>query len=109
MNRDTSKAYEITKDEEERTDLYASKSSLEAVANPKETLQKWRNDAENYGRHSVEAFTGLGVLKEQALSAAEHDKLVAALAWAPALLVDVMDAMGTPTLGIFPGVANHGG
>jgi filamentous hemagglutinin len=112
LNRDVSKAYEITKDKEERTDLYASKSSVEVVANPKEMLQKWQDDAENYGRHSVEAFTGLGVLKEQALSAAEHDKLVAALAWAPALLVDAMDAMdamGTPTLGIFPGVANHGG
>lgn len=31
LNRDTSKAYEITKDKEERTDLYVSKSSLEAV------------------------------------------------------------------------------
>ncbi|MDT4802010.1 Hemagglutinin repeat protein [compost metagenome] len=109
LNRDVSRAYEITKDEESRTDLYVTKSSLEAVGNPKETLQKWKDGAENYGRNSVLAFTNMGVLKEQALSAAEHDKLVAALAWAPVLLVDAMDAMGTPTLGIFPGVANHGG
>lgn len=109
LNRDVSKAYEITKDEEERTGLYVTKSSVETVANPEETLQKWQDGAENYGRHSVEAFTNLGLLKEQALSAAEHDRLVAALAWAPALLVDAMDAVGTPTLGIFPGVANHGG
>ena len=32
LNRDPSKAYEITKDDEERTDLYVSKSSVEAVA-----------------------------------------------------------------------------
>lgn len=35
--------------------------------------------------------------------------LIITLAWAPELLVDAMDAMGTPTLGIFPGAANHGG
>jgi filamentous hemagglutinin len=48
-------------------------------------------------------------LKDQALSVAEHDSLVATLAWAPALLVDAMDALNIPTLGIFPGVQNHGG
>jgi len=31
LNRDAEKAYEITKDKEERTDLYVSKTSLEAV------------------------------------------------------------------------------
>ena len=42
LNRDTSKAYEITKDKEERTDLYVTKSSVEAVANPSETLEQWK-------------------------------------------------------------------
>ncbi|WP_242675398.1 colicin D domain-containing protein, partial [Phytopseudomonas dryadis] len=32
LNRDVSKAYEITRDDEERTDLYVTKSSVEAVA-----------------------------------------------------------------------------
>lgn len=109
LNRDVSKAYEVTKDKEERTDLYVSKSSLEAVSDPVVTLEQWKNGAEIYGRNSVEAFTHLAALKEHARSAAEHDKLVAALAWAPELLVDAMDAMGIPTLGIFPGTANHGG
>jgi len=109
LNRDVSKAYEVTKDKEERTDLYVSKSSVDAVSDPVVALEQWKNGAENYGRNSVEAFTNLGALKEHARSAAEHDKLVAALAWAPELLVDAMDAMGTPTLGIFPGAANHGG
>jgi filamentous hemagglutinin len=35
LNRDVGKAYEITKDEESRTDLYASSSSLGAVASLK--------------------------------------------------------------------------
>lgn len=109
LNRDVIKAYEVTKDKEDRTDLYVSKSSVEAVAEPGKTLEQWKSGAENYGRNSVEAFTNLSALKEHARSAAEHDKLVAALAWAPELLIDAMDAMGTPTLGIFPGAANHGG
>ncbi|WP_218018510.1 hemagglutinin repeat-containing protein [Ectopseudomonas alcaliphila] len=109
LNRDVSKAYEVTKDKEDRTDLYVSKSSVDAVSDPVVTLEQWKNGAENYGRNSVEAFTNLAALKEHARSAAEHDSLVAALAWAPELLVDAMDAMGTPTLGIFPGAANHGG
>ncbi|WP_231570221.1 hypothetical protein [Pseudomonas fulva] len=32
LNRDVSKAYEITRDDEERTDLYVTKSSVEAAA-----------------------------------------------------------------------------
>jgi filamentous hemagglutinin len=111
LNRDVSRAFEITKDEEERTDLYVTKSSVEAVASPQETMKTWQENAENYGRHSVEAFTNLEILKTAAQSEAEHNQLVAALAWAPALLVDAMDAMDTVTLslGVFPGVANHGG
>jgi len=109
LNRDVSKAYEVTKDKDDRTDLYVSKSSVEAVSDPVVTLEQWKKGAENYGRNSVEAFTNLAALKEHARSAAEHDKVVAALAWAPELLVDAMDIMGTSTLGIFPGAANHGG
>ena len=41
LNRDVDKAYEITKDEEERTDLYASQSSIEAVSHPVATVQGW--------------------------------------------------------------------
>ncbi|MBX8547547.1 hemagglutinin repeat-containing protein [Pseudomonas cichorii] len=48
LNRDVSKAYEITKDEESRTDLYVSKSSLEAVSDPSGTLKAWKEKIENY-------------------------------------------------------------
>ncbi|WP_431484019.1 hemagglutinin repeat-containing protein [Pseudomonas solani] len=109
LNRDISKAYEITRDHEERTDLYVTKSSVEAVSNPKETLRTWKENADNYGRNSVDAFANLGVLRDQALSAAEHDKLVAALAWAPDLLVNAMDGLADRSYGILPGVKNNGG
>ncbi|MBX8577600.1 hemagglutinin repeat-containing protein, partial [Pseudomonas cichorii] len=55
LNRDVSKAYEITKDEESRTDLYVSKSSLEAVSNPKATLEQWQKNISLYGENSKEA------------------------------------------------------
>ena len=109
LNRDVDKAYEITKDEEERTDLFASKSSLEAVRHPDVTLEQWKEGLGNYGRNAVQAFINMELLKTEALSAAENNKLVAALAWAPELLVDAMDAMNLPTLGLFPGPGNYGG
>ncbi len=40
LNRDLSKAYEVTKDDEERTDLYVSKSSVEAVMAAPETAKQ---------------------------------------------------------------------
>lgn len=48
LNRDVSKAYEITKDHEERTDLYVTKSSVEAVGSPAETLKRWGQAADEY-------------------------------------------------------------
>ena len=57
LNRDTSKAYEITKDKEERTDLYVSKSSLEAVGDPQATFQQWIKAVDNYGDSSDAALT----------------------------------------------------
>ncbi|WP_052493857.1 MULTISPECIES: hemagglutinin repeat-containing protein [Pseudomonas] len=59
LNRDVSKAYEITRDDEERTDLYVTKSSVEAVASPIKTYERWAKAAENYGDSSEEALSGL--------------------------------------------------
>ncbi|RMV42213.1 Adhesin/hemagglutinin, HecA protein [Pseudomonas syringae pv. helianthi] len=52
LNRDVDKAYEITRDDEHRTDVYVTKSSLEAVASPKETLEQWQKSAALYGENS---------------------------------------------------------
>ena len=62
MNRDVNKAYEITKDEESRTDLYASSSSLGAVASPKKAYEKWKKSVELYGEKSRETMVKLALL-----------------------------------------------
>ncbi|MCJ7957679.1 MAG: hemagglutinin repeat-containing protein [Pseudomonas sp.] len=62
LNRDVSKAYEITKDEESRTDLYASSSSLGAVASPKKTYEQWKKNVELYGENSRDAMLKLDEL-----------------------------------------------
>lgn len=56
LNRDVAKAYEITRDDESRTDVYASSSSLKAVARPGDTLNEWKAAAEAYGATSQEAI-----------------------------------------------------
>ncbi|WP_339070907.1 hemagglutinin repeat-containing protein [Pseudomonas idahonensis] len=62
LNRDVNKAYEITKDEESRTDLYASSSSLGAVASPKKTYEQWKKSVELYGENSRDAMLKLDEL-----------------------------------------------
>ncbi|WP_410478191.1 HNH endonuclease [Pseudomonas syringae group sp. J309-1] len=49
LNRDVSKASEITRDEEHRTDLYVTKSSTDAVLSPVDTVNGWIGDAKQYG------------------------------------------------------------
>jgi filamentous hemagglutinin len=56
LNRDVDKGYEITRDKESRTDLYVSKSSLEAVADPSGTLMAWANKIENYADATQGSF-----------------------------------------------------
>ncbi|NNA48965.1 hemagglutinin repeat-containing protein [Pseudomonas lactis] len=56
LNRDVSKAYEITKDDEKRTDLYASSSSIDAVLKPGETLKQWSDGLLNYDKTALDNF-----------------------------------------------------
>jgi len=56
LNRDVSKAYEITKDDEERTDLYASDSSINAVLHPVVTVQEWTEAFLNYDQTALANF-----------------------------------------------------
>ncbi len=48
LNRDVSKAYEITRDDEHRTDLYVSSSSIDLVTHPLQTLKRWKDAALNF-------------------------------------------------------------
>ncbi|WP_256657133.1 MULTISPECIES: hemagglutinin repeat-containing protein [unclassified Pseudomonas] len=56
LNRDVGKAYEITKDEEKRTDLYASSSSIDSVLKPGETLKQWSDGLLNYNKTALDNF-----------------------------------------------------
>ncbi|WP_434560921.1 hemagglutinin repeat-containing protein [Pseudomonas sp. Z4-20] len=56
LNRDVSKAYEITKDDESRTDLYVTKSSVDAVMDPYGTVQAWKNSIKSYPESTVKAY-----------------------------------------------------
>lgn len=57
LNRDPSKAYEITRDEQHRTDVYASGSSIGAVLNPTETLDTWKENLQQYGKGQEQLVT----------------------------------------------------
>jgi filamentous hemagglutinin len=48
LNRDVSKAYEITRDDEHRTDLYVSSLSIDLVTHPLQTLKRWKDAALNF-------------------------------------------------------------
>ena len=56
LNRDVDKAYEVTKDQEKRTDLYVTDSSLKAVTSPKATLEQWKTDAAKLGDRTEETI-----------------------------------------------------
>lgn len=60
LNRDLDKAYEITRDHESRTDLYATGSSTQAVMHPAQTLQQWQDSVAKYGENSEQALQQLG-------------------------------------------------
>lgn len=47
LNRDVDRAYEITRDKEGRTDIYASKSSIDAVSDVN-TLSNWKDELTAY-------------------------------------------------------------
>ncbi|SFM85430.1 Haemagluttinin repeat-containing protein, partial [Pseudomonas syringae] len=48
LNRNVDRAYEITRDDEHRTDLYVTKSSVEAASQPVVTAKQWTNQLLTY-------------------------------------------------------------
>lgn len=49
LNRDITKAREITKDESENYDIYASQSSIDRVFDPAKTAAEWKQSAKDMG------------------------------------------------------------
>ncbi|OIN07149.1 hypothetical protein BFN10_17490 [Pseudomonas extremorientalis] len=66
LNRDVSKAYEVTQDKESRTDLYVSSSSVEDALHPLDTAKKLALGVYNYDKKSKEnwdaASTGMNAI-----------------------------------------------
>ena len=77
LNRDASKAYEVTKDEEHQTNLYASSSSVNAVLHPVDTATQWASDAKGYGTAQA-ALIKNGVNQLQAAAITSSDVPAAA-------------------------------
>jgi len=67
LNRDLDKAYEITRDEEHRTDLYVSSSSVDALKNTEQTVKNWKdsvvNFKENQKAQAVAVVNALNAIK----------------------------------------------
>ncbi|WP_434560935.1 hemagglutinin repeat-containing protein [Pseudomonas sp. Z4-20] len=60
LNRDVDKAYEITRDDEHRTDLYVTKSSVTAALSPYETAKEWTRQLRNYDETAKQNFQQAG-------------------------------------------------
>ncbi|CAM2748279.1 filamentous hemagglutinin [Pseudomonas gessardii] len=52
LNRDTSKGYEITRDDESRTDLYVTSSSIDDVRHPIKTIKQRAVELYNYDKQA---------------------------------------------------------
>ncbi|MEQ9727509.1 hemagglutinin repeat-containing protein [Pseudomonas sp. WHRI 8822A] len=61
LNRDLANAYEINKDKESRTDLYVTKSSIEAVSKPTATVKEWAEALTTYDETAAENFEQIGI------------------------------------------------
>lgn len=72
LNRDLDKAYEVTRDEEHRTELYASSTSIDAVAHPVETTKAWAADLARYDDIAKGNFDLAGSIIGNLLDALQH-------------------------------------
>jgi filamentous hemagglutinin len=73
LNRDVNKAYEVTRDEEHRTDLYASSSSIDAVRQPIDTVDGWVNSAINYSDTAKANFNALALVIGNQIDRIQHE------------------------------------
>jgi filamentous hemagglutinin len=72
LNRDLDKAYEITKDKEDRTDFYVSKSSVEALSDPKATVMQWSKALATYDESAKRNLEQIGIGANMALNKIEQ-------------------------------------
>ncbi|MHC8377802.1 hemagglutinin repeat-containing protein [Pseudomonas sp. MDT1-16] len=72
LNRDLDKAYEITRDDEHRTELYVSDTSLKAASEPIKTAKEWATSLVNYDKTAFANFELAGQIIGNQLDALEH-------------------------------------
>ncbi|MDI3272674.1 hemagglutinin repeat-containing protein [Pseudomonas sp. AL03] len=73
LNRDVNKAYEVTRDEEHRTDLYVSSTSIDAVMHPIDTVDGWNNSAINYSDTAKANFNALALVIGNQIDRIQHE------------------------------------
>lgn len=101
LNRDTSKAQEITKNESENYEIYASQNSINAVLNPTQTAKDWGQAIEDMGL-SVHKEITENLPSESKGKDGNGD-------WADNTIGAALDVIGTYTLGVIPNAENGGG
>ncbi|WP_178120943.1 hemagglutinin repeat-containing protein [Pseudomonas atagonensis] len=62
LNRDPAHAYEVTRDEEHRTDLYISDSSVKSVLEPVTTVKRWADGVVNYSDTAKANFNEMALI-----------------------------------------------
>ncbi|WP_225771999.1 hypothetical protein [Pseudomonas sp. Marseille-Q5115] len=72
LNRDPDKAYEITRDEQHRTDVYASSSSISAVAHPSETVTQWAHNLVSYDQTARNNFNQAALIVGNQIDRVQH-------------------------------------
>ncbi|WP_312935804.1 hemagglutinin repeat-containing protein, partial [Pseudomonas sp.] len=73
LNRDVNRAYEVTKDDEHRTDLYVTKSSVEAAVKPTETAHEWVKQLKAYDETARQNFEEAGIGLARAINRIESN------------------------------------
>jgi len=113
INRDIDEAQEITRDKEVDLEVYVTSNSIESFSglftadNPdtpeiENTFSRWQSNIENFGRNTVLVYEGINEFTE-------HEDVPQFARNIAGAMVDMADTAGTLTLGIAPGVKNHGG
>ncbi len=118
LNRDINLTQVIIQDKEETTKLYLSESAVEdmmglfkkddpTAPQNEDTLDRWATQIDKYGKNTTRQFIQMGkVAKAMSNSDNAAAQLMGAITQG---MNDTLDTLGAFTLGVVPGVENHGG
>lgn len=107
LNRDIDNAQEVTRDEKSETNLYVTSSSVDAASSPSETLSNWGDDIDNYSVNTTKTFIDIANLPDEL--ARNPNAIYQAASMVAEGVNEVMNKLGTYTIGAFPSTHHHGG